>query len=358
MIVSELVSDPGFPFLFAGILMLPTIVFQIIPIIRGRNTAPFWSFLFSLMLNCGYGFLFGEGKLHKIGVYFIFFSAFFTIIPYSFCFCSTSFQGNHLVLREILDDPLSTSDFMNQICDNRAFPPQISVWCEAYHYKTTVVRNSKGTHNRTTKVVTFKDMKPFPYTSWEEKGTSINVKDATIIHALCSVSFRFDDSAKEGLNEFKNYMKNLAETHDEFSNVGFSRTVPGLKESLVGTLSEQIGCISSFYQSKMGRLLWFVFCAIGYQSSFESIWCQDGERMKVKLIKAISCGDKLRCQYDDVDNEAADNTFIFNDTRIPPNFKQYSESKNSQTQETPGKNNNMGTNDSNRIYSQEDPVKV
>ena len=311
MNTSELISDPGFPYLAAGVLMFPNVLFQLIPIFRGRNTAAFWSFFFSLVINCGYGFLFGDYEMHQYGVYLLGFAALFTVIPYSYCCCSTSFQGNHLAMREIFSKQRSRTDFIREMCGNRALPPCISVWCEAYHYRTRVVRTKNGTSTRREKVVTYRAKRALRYSTWEEKGNSIRMKETDVIHAVCTVHYKLDDSAKSALSDLRHTMYRLALSHDVYASVGNSFFVPGLKESVVGTLNEEKDCVMSFYQTGWGRLFWIIFLVLGYQSAYESIWCQKGERMKLRLKKAISCNNQYHCTYGNEDGEAARDTFRF-----------------------------------------------
>ena len=297
--------------------MLPNVIFQLIPILRGRNPSAFWSFIFSLTLNCGYGFYFSNFFIYRDTAYILIgIAATFTIIPYSMCCCSASFQSNHLAFREIMSKPLTKNQFIREMCGNRALSPLITVHCEAYHYETRTVHSGKKTSTRREKVVTFRSKRALPYQTWEEKGNSIRLKETDVIHAVCVPKYKLDESAKSELSNLRHIMYRLALSHDRYASVSNTFETPGLKESVVGTLSEDKDCVLSWYQTGLGRFFWVIFTIIGYQSAYESIWNQKGERMRLRLKKAISMGGHYRCRAGQEDEFAAKDTFRFDDVQV------------------------------------------
>jgi len=312
--------DDGVALLVAGCLMLPNTILQLIPVIRKRHTAPFWSYFFSLCINAGYGLLLSENT-RNIGLAFVIFAFFFTIIPFDKCICKASFQCNHSACREIFSKPLSRNEFIREMCGNRALPPSIAVMAEAYHYETRTerVRVDDGdgkshyeTRTHQEKVTTWTATKIFKYRSWEEDGDSIRIKETDIIHATCPVSYKLDSSAKDGLNYLRERMYYMALHRDYYANVSNSFDTPGLKDIVCGSISEEQGNATKFYQGCPGRTLWVIFTILGYQSGFETFWCQKGERMRLKLKKKISGKkDKYRCGFMAEDEEAAKSTFRF-----------------------------------------------
>ena len=313
-------QDEGFPFLAAGILMLPTVLCQLIPVTQGRNTAAFWSYLFSLMMNCGYGFLAAGEKYLEVAQYLLGIPVFCTIIPFSMCCCKESFQSNHLALREIFSKPNSRADFIRKMCGNRALPPYITVWCEAYHYETRVehvtTTDSQGNKHHETrthreKVVTYRARRALRYQTWEEKGNSIRMKETDVIHAVCTVHYKLDEYARQDLADLRRRMYRMALSRDYYADVGNTFETPGLYSSVVGSLQESKDCATNFYQGCWGRFFWIIFFIIGYQSAFESFWNKKGERMKLRLKKAISGQRKYRCDFGAEDGHAAQETFRF-----------------------------------------------
>ena len=325
----------GLAFLAAGLLMLPNTICQLIPICRKRHTAPFLSYLWSLCINAGYGLLFSS-ETQEIAYILIGIGFFFTIIPFDCCICSSSFQCNHAAAREIFAKPLSRKDFIREMCGNRALPPSISVYAEAYHYetRTETVKVDDGdgkshyeTRTHEEKVTTWTGTKIFKYRSWQEDGNSIRIKETDIVHAACPVHYKLDSSAREGLSYLRERMYFLALCHDYYASVSNSFTTPGIRDIICGSISESSTQTTQFFQGCGGRTLWIFFTILGYQSAFETFWCQKGERMRLRLKKKIS-GHKgtYRCGFMEEDGEAARNTFRFDgesvviDTPLLSNF--------------------------------------
>jgi hypothetical protein len=315
----------GTLYLICTILMLPNILGMLIPILMHRNTPPALSYIFSLTLNIGYGLLYGindyDGEALGFGCAFI-----LTVMISTFCFCdeyfcSTSFHGNRFVYREISKPKLDRNGFIRDMCGNRALPPLIQVYAEAYHFETrvtyTTTRDAQG--NVTTqrnvyqeKVVTYSLTKVYKYASWEERGNSIRIKETDIIHAVCPYSVHLDDQAKRELEELRLEMFNIARTRDLFVSVSNTFTVPNLKEIVTGSISKEEPCVISFYQGICGKFFWYFFFFIGYQCAYEAIWCAQGERMRMKLKKYVSGHrNTYRCAYGAEDPTAAMSTFRF-----------------------------------------------
>jgi hypothetical protein len=327
--------EDGIALILAGALMLPNTICQLIPIIKKRNTAPFWSYFWSLCINAGIGLTLGQSTF-QVGLGLLGVGFFFTIIPFDKCFCSSSFQCNHAACREIFSAPLSRKDFIREMCGNRALPPSIAVHAEAYHYETRTerVRVDDGdgkshyeTRTHQEKVTTWRGTKIFKYRSWEEAGNSIRIKETDIIHASCPVHYKLDGSAREGLRYLRERMYYLALFHDYYASVSNSFDTPGIKDIICGSISESNSSATQFYQGCGGRTLWILCTIIGYQSAFETFWCQKGERMRLRLKKKISGHrNTYRCGFMEEDGEAARSTFRFDgesvviDTPLLTNF--------------------------------------
>ena len=319
---TEYINEPfigsaGFGMMVSALFMLPTIIFQLIPIIRKRHTPPFWSYFFSLVLNIGYGLLFSE--VTRFFAYFILgYAAFFTIVPFDYCCCKTKFNCNHTICRELFSKPLSKSEFLKKMCGNRALPPRVIVRAEAYHYETRTEyiqhTDSQGTWTEkkevTEKVTTFEIARDLKYKSWEEGGNSIRMKENDIIHAFCLVNYELDSAANRELKNLRIKLDNIASKYDTYTSVTESYVTPGLRERVCGCISDDIACSAKFWQGCGGRILWILFTIIGYQSSIESFWASTGERMRLRLKKKISCEkSKYRCGFMEEDGEAASSTF-------------------------------------------------
>lgn len=303
-----------------AILMLPTVIFQAIPLILKKNTAPLMSYIVSLVWNIGYGLIIGgEGGIVQDGIMLIIFAAIMTIFPFDKCFCSSSFHGNHLVFREIFSKPLSRSEFIEEMCRNRALPPCVTVHGEAYHYetRTEVVSDtdsdghtSYSTRTYTEEVVTFTCSRNYDYQSWQEEGNSIRIKDTDIVHAVVPVKYEVDNSAQNDIDYLRDKVRAICRTRDFYTRVSTRFSTPGIRDSLCANVSTNPSRHQQFYQGTGGRILWFLFTIIGYQSAFESFWNMAGERMRLTLRKKIS-GRRgtYRCGYGEEDPQAAMTTF-------------------------------------------------
>ena len=181
-----------------------------------------------------------------------------------------------------------------------------------HHYTTTTV-DSKGNvqvQHHTEKVVTYRNVRPLKYTSWEEAGNSIRIpNDTTMFHAIVVPKYKLDDDAIVCLQQMREYMLQEALTHDVHASAWTSFTVEGLERSFCGPATKDKVCVADFFQSWYGRLLWVVFALLGYQAAYESIFAASGERVMLTVVKRVSMSDKLRCKYREQDQAAAESTF-------------------------------------------------
>jgi hypothetical protein len=243
---------------------------------------------------------------------------FLIIIPFDYCWCSSSFEGNHIVCREIFSKRLDRGDFQSILGKNRSIPPQVSIYVEAYHYHTwterTTTTDSEGrTHTHTTthteKIITYRNTQTFQYSFWEEKGDSIRMKETSILHCICTYKIDLDRSAQAALNYQQQQMLNVARMRDVCTDSAIKYYVSDFKESVAGCISESPPAIYEFYTSCFGKFLWIFFTLIGFQSTYECIWCSQGLRMKLRLKKTISMEPKYRCHFNEEDYVAAETTF-------------------------------------------------
>ena len=297
--------DASFPFLLSGILMLPNVIFQMIPLFRNRNTSPLWSFINSLIFNCSYGFYFGSNNYYQPSNGVILFLIALILTYGSFFNFPTSFENNLFIYKEIMSKQINKEEFIKETCGNRALPPRIKIIVEAFHFE----RRGKRKH---VKITTYRSKKYLKYYSWEEQGNSIRLNETDLLHSLHKVHYKLDESAKESLNQIRNYLYNLGLSKDKYSKVYTVFQTPGLKEHITGTLSDEKDCILLFYQTFLSRFFWFLFTLIGYQSLYESFWAQKGEKMALSLKKVISMQNKYRCFLNNFDHDAAKNTFRTN----------------------------------------------
>lgn len=336
-------------FLYIGILMLPTCIAQIIPRLKRCNTAPYSAFFFCICCNVGFGFLIyylideqnQEQTLYLIlAIVFLVFGYLPQIVPFSIFCCPTSFEGNFLINKEIFGKLENNQDFFNKLSQNRVFAPVITVHCEASHddHYITTTRDSKGrstTEHRNREVVTYRNSQIFRYNSWQEGGNPIRVdKGTSLIHCVFTVSFKLDQEAKNALNWLRDYMRRDALNHDRKVRVWTNFEVPGMTKTLCGTTMQNdkdLPCAVTFLSSCFGRFIFLLMTLIGYQSIIDAIWCAQGERLRLKLVKKISMQPKnngnfgLRAGYLENDFEAAENTFHVDNLQaplIPPNYQQ------------------------------------
>lgn len=306
--------------------MLPNVIFQIVPLVQRKNTAPAMSFIYSILLNVGYGLFIGYAFNKSLLIPAIVFVAVtwaMIIIPCSYCCCPTNFQGNNFIVREIFSEQLQGIEFTDKLARNRAYPPTITVSATAYHYETRIehytTRDSNGrvshhTRTRRERVTTWHGSGTLKYSSWEEDGNSIRIGTHNVLHAVAIATYKLDKSAKKGVESLRGHMRAQALAHDRYATVSNSFIVNGLIDSVCGTTEKEIPDIMRFYQSCIGRFLWVFFLVIGYQSAYESFWCASGERVVLKLKKKISMKEgKYRCKFNHEDGEAIETTFKMED---------------------------------------------
>ncbi|EAX99807.1 hypothetical protein TVAG_175760 [Trichomonas vaginalis G3] len=312
-------SWPGY---LAGGLMVPTILTQMIPLIRKKPAASPYVYFNSLLINIGYGLLPAitcNQALAYISYACLGIGFFFFIFPFDTCCCRSWFDGWHFAAGELCRSKLSRGEFITALCGNRALPPLITVHAEAYHYETRVrhytTTNSEGetehhTETYTEKVTTYYNHKAYKYKSWQEDGNQIRIKETDVCHAVCTVHYRFDDKAVKKLNKLRRKMYKEAKRHDLYADVSHSIETPKFRTSITGYLCQEEPCEIKFYQSCIGRFLWFICSLLGYQSVFEYRWTSTGERMHLRLLKNISGhSDKYRCKFYQEDHDAASSTF-------------------------------------------------
>jgi hypothetical protein len=304
-------------FFISGIWMLLNTIPMFIVLLKNLHPAPLFTYLTTLIYNLGIPLLFID---YRICIVFVSFFIFLFVIPFDYCCCQTSFQGNHIVARESFCGKMDKDTFMNILKRNRSIPPVILVNVEAYHYEThymhrTTTDSHGHTHHHTEaiirKVVTWYCTRDLNYTSWEEEGNPIRMTDVPILHCICESSFLLDDSAKYALSELRNQMLWEASFYDLYQSSSISFDIPNFKVSLSGCISEEIPCVYSFYTSIIGNILWILFSLCGLQTLFEVPWCSYGERMRMRLRlkKAVSMNPKYRCGLNILDETAAQTTF-------------------------------------------------
>jgi hypothetical protein len=323
-VIPELTELQSYLFI-SGAWMLINTIPMLIALVRNFNSAPFCTYILTLIYNLGIPLIFIRYEVSiAIGALFIIFLA----IPFDYYMCKTSFQGNHVVARESFCGNNDRNAFMNALRRNRALPPLISVSAEAYHYETHIehytTTDSKGrtqhrtrTHN--VRIVTWRLTQCLNYASWEEKGNPIRMADVSILHCICEAYYFLDESAQYALSRLRQDMLIEASWHDVYQSASTNFDVPNLNISISWYATDEPPCIYSFYTSVIGNIFWIIFAVCGLQTLFEVIWCAYGERMKLRLRKAVSMENKYRCRIESPDETAAETTFRID--LLPPHSR-------------------------------------
>lgn len=317
-------SDLYISFLISSIITLPNILPNFIFLIRNRNSVPLMTYLLNLVLSIGTPFFFVNPIISFvcIGIYYFFF-----IIPFDYCFCSTSFHGNHSVIRELLHGNANKQTLINILQTNRKTPPSFVCHATAYHYETryqtyTTTDSEGHTHVETRTyqemVITWTGSSEYFYESWEEKGNPIRISDFEVIHCVSKVKYYFDASAKNAMRRVENDLLEIARRHDVFQSSSWKYSVPGFVEKVGAYTTEQPSCLYLFYTSRFGVFLWFIMSFIGFQSLYESFWASHGERMVLTLKKSVSSQKVYRCSKGSLDTTAAEATIRFDQPILPP----------------------------------------
>lgn len=307
--------------------MLPNIIAQMIPLCRKKYSASPYTFFCCCCINVGCGLLVSLHKMFydetfglQISSYVLLgFGFFFLIFPFDTCCCKTWFDGPHFAIGEICHRKLSRQDFINAMSSNRALPPSIVVTAEAWYEETrtreVAETDADGdtwyrTETYTETVTTWVGSADFEYLSWQEDSNSIRIKNTDIIHAVCKVRYNLDEGAQKELDKLVVAMDEIASHHDVHHSAGYKQSCPGIRYSVTGFYSHEEPGAITFYQSWYGRLFWSICFILGYQSAYETYWCSSGERMRLNLVKSISCqSGKYRCTYNTEDVVAAETTF-------------------------------------------------
>ena len=288
--------------LYIGILMIPTCITQIIPILYGKNTAPYLSFLFSIFCNVGFGFLISalfdhlnDPFAYYKSEYAIIMAIFFLIFGFFPLFHRlaenpSSFDENYLLAwEEINTKIMSHRELIDTLGNNRTLPPKICVKSTAYH--TMVIKR------QIREFVTYRNSTEFKYNSWQEEGKFIRILPyATILHFFVSCEFIFDKEAEYELSNLHELMFNDAKNHDSNVKVENKFKVPGMKASFCGTshaADDKINNLVIFLCSCKGRLLYVFLTMIGYKSVIDAIWFSHGQILHIKLVKRISMKSKI-----------------------------------------------------------------
>ena len=304
-----------------ALLMVPNLIFQWLPLRKGRHSAPIFTFTLSCLMNIGYGCLLyawmcksANDAIVVFGIVLVSVGAAFLLIPFDYC---CPLNGNHSVFRQIFWAELSRDAFMRSVANNRASPPVVTVRCEAYHYETRVEHytetvNGKTVHRTRTheeRVTTFRDFRNLEYVSWQEDGNSIRIGDCAIMTCVSKATFDLDKSAREAVQKLIDRMRHIGLQHDRYVDVNTDFSAEHLETLVSGFTSVKIKKYVRFIASGAGKLLWFIFAIIGYQSTFESLWCAESDKMVLKLRKKISMKEGLRSGYRQPDTYAVSTTF-------------------------------------------------
>ena len=313
-------------YLIIALLMLPTVAFQAIPLFIKKHTPPFVTYIVSLTINIGYGLLFGNLDEIIAGLVILLFVLFYIIFlaKHLDSACSLNHQKMYFVKGEMCSRPINSSEFVSEISGNRALPPKVIVSGEAYHikyhYSTSTYRDSKGNKYKKTTIsrkTTHKITQELKYASWQEDGNPIRIKETNFIHATCPVHYFLDEGACDELNRIRSEVFNAIKNKDVYFSVNNTFLTPDKKDDITGYLSKKRSCVSRFYQNRWGRLAWYFFTILGYQSAFESIWCMQEERIRIRLKKKISMNPTaFRCAYGMKDFQAANTTFRTDNGKI------------------------------------------
>lgn len=298
-----------------GILTLPNVIAQLIPLLKRKNTAPLMSYFYSIFLNIGYGLLidsFTHKKLRFIAIIVLVCTWILILVPCALICCPTDFNGNTFVIREMGSNTLKGTRFTDKIARNRAYPPTVIVGASAYHYEKRNEYDSLLSIlvPKRVKVTTWEGRATFKYASWEEIGNPIRLGKAKIYQCVFEPVISCDESAVEGYSRLVLLMKEEALTHDRYVELSSNNIINGLCDHVCGTNLEEPPFVMKFYQSCFAIFIWAVFVFIGYQSSFESFWCAASERVVMKLKKKISMNpNQYRCGFNQEDVVALQTTF-------------------------------------------------
>ena len=219
------------------------------------------------------------------------------LLPLVLTICISSDKSRKSnVVHELFQNPKSFENIHHVIQMCRAQPPIVNVKAESYHESIISRTNIDGRHQHFhERIVTLTESGELPYECWEERGQPIQLPKRALIYCKTFVKYTLTPSAEFKLKTMSQQMELKLKTIKNDQNVDISTkmNVPGINKSYIlwnGSL------LIRFFTSFLGRALWVIMVLAGYQSVYESFWCQCTGYLDINLEKVIGMKeDKLRC---------------------------------------------------------------